>query len=95
MLASALQHGFYNYNNGSISLSVLPRDGAPRLSRESQLRVSHDTELYRILNMHYNKSNVYQVRRVSIVLGWMLLYLIALQWSESMRTLSLISSTFL
>uniref|UniRef100_A0A8C5NI23 Prospero homeobox protein 2-like n=1 Tax=Gouania willdenowi TaxID=441366 RepID=A0A8C5NI23_GOUWI len=25
------------------------------------LRVSRDTELYRILNMHYNKSNIYQV----------------------------------
>uniref|UniRef100_A0A3Q3X9E0 Prospero domain-containing protein n=1 Tax=Mola mola TaxID=94237 RepID=A0A3Q3X9E0_MOLML len=31
------------------------------LTRESQLRVGRDTELYRILNMHYNKSNVYQV----------------------------------
>uniref|UniRef100_A0A669DK41 Prospero homeobox 3 n=1 Tax=Oreochromis niloticus TaxID=8128 RepID=A0A669DK41_ORENI len=29
--------------------------------RESQLRVGRDTELYRILNMHYNKSNIYQV----------------------------------
>uniref|UniRef100_A0A3B5BE91 Prospero homeobox protein 1-like n=1 Tax=Stegastes partitus TaxID=144197 RepID=A0A3B5BE91_9TELE len=37
------------------------RDGAPRLGRESQLRVGRDTELYRILNMHYNKSNIYQV----------------------------------
>uniref|UniRef100_A0A3B5L2A5 Prospero domain-containing protein n=1 Tax=Xiphophorus couchianus TaxID=32473 RepID=A0A3B5L2A5_9TELE len=27
----------------------------------NQLRVGRDTELYRILNMHYNKSNVYQV----------------------------------
>lgn len=42
-------------------LSVLPREGAPRLGRDSQLRVGRDTELYRILNMHYNKSNVYQV----------------------------------
>ncbi|XP_015229288.1 PREDICTED: prospero homeobox protein 1-like [Cyprinodon variegatus] len=40
---------------------TLTRDGAARLGRESQLRVSRDTELYRILNMHYNKSNVYQV----------------------------------
>lgn len=40
---------------------ALIRDGAPRLGRESQLRVGRDTELYRILNMHYNKSNVYQV----------------------------------
>lgn len=40
---------------------VLPREGAPRLGRDSQLRVGRDTELYRILNMHYNKSNVYQV----------------------------------
>lgn len=42
-------------------VSVLPREGAPRLGRDSQLRVGRDTELYRILNMHYNKSNVYQV----------------------------------
>ncbi|XP_058482143.1 prospero homeobox 3 isoform X2 [Solea solea] len=40
---------------------ALTRDGAPRLGRESQLRVGRDTELYRILNMHYNKSNIYQV----------------------------------
>ncbi|XP_031707033.1 prospero homeobox 3 isoform X2 [Anarrhichthys ocellatus] len=40
---------------------ALTRDGASRLGRESQLRVGRDTELYRILNMHYNKSNVYQV----------------------------------
>ncbi|KAK5848504.1 hypothetical protein PBY51_006112 [Eleginops maclovinus] len=40
---------------------ALTRDGAPRLNREGQLRVGRDTELYRILNMHYNKSNVYQV----------------------------------
>ncbi|KAM9426666.1 LOW QUALITY PROTEIN: prospero homeobox 3 [Pholidichthys leucotaenia] len=40
---------------------VLTRDGAPRLGRESHLRVGRDTELYRILNMHYNKSNIYQV----------------------------------
>ncbi|XP_029976784.1 prospero homeobox 3 [Salarias fasciatus] len=40
---------------------ALTRDGAPRLNRESQLRVGRDTELYRILNMHYNKSNIYQV----------------------------------
>ncbi|XP_029382712.1 prospero homeobox protein 1-like isoform X2 [Echeneis naucrates] len=40
---------------------ALTRDGAPRLGRENQLRVGRDTELYRILNMHYNKSNVYQV----------------------------------
>ncbi|XP_049613748.1 prospero homeobox 3 [Syngnathus scovelli] len=38
---------------------ALTRDGAPR--RENQLRVGRDTELYRILNMHYNKSNIYQV----------------------------------
>ncbi|KAK5610881.1 hypothetical protein CRENBAI_025002 [Crenichthys baileyi] len=43
---------------------ALTRDGATRLGRESQLRVSRDTELYRILNMHYNKSNVYQVGAV-------------------------------
>ncbi|XP_062417250.1 prospero homeobox 3 isoform X1 [Pungitius pungitius] len=40
---------------------ALTREGAPRLGRESHLRVGRDTELYRILNMHYNKSNVYQV----------------------------------
>nr|XP_061810535.1 prospero homeobox protein 1-like [Nerophis lumbriciformis] len=40
---------------------ALSRDGAPRLGRDSQLRVGRDTELYRILNMHYNKSNIYQV----------------------------------
>ncbi|XP_054609331.1 prospero homeobox 3 [Dunckerocampus dactyliophorus] len=40
---------------------ALTRDGAPCLGRESQLRVGRDTELYRILNMHYNKSNIYQV----------------------------------
>ncbi|XP_069015387.1 prospero homeobox 3 [Embiotoca jacksoni] len=40
---------------------ALTRDGAPRLGRETQLRVGRDTELYRILNMHYNKSNIYQV----------------------------------
>ncbi|KAF1380517.1 hypothetical protein PFLUV_G00164610 [Perca fluviatilis] len=40
---------------------ALTRDGAPRLGRENQMRVGRDTELYRILNMHYNKSNVYQV----------------------------------
>ncbi|XP_069374918.1 prospero homeobox 3 isoform X2 [Paralichthys olivaceus] len=40
---------------------ALTREGAPRLSRETQLRVGRDTELYRILNMHYNKSNIYQV----------------------------------
>ncbi|XP_028330287.1 prospero homeobox 3 [Gouania willdenowi] len=40
---------------------ALTRDGAARLGRENQLRVSRDTELYRILNMHYNKSNIYQV----------------------------------
>ncbi|XP_070786285.1 prospero homeobox 3 [Enoplosus armatus] len=40
---------------------ALTREGAPRLGRESQLRVGRDTELYRILNMHYNKSNIYQV----------------------------------
>uniref|UniRef100_A0A673VKK7 Prospero homeobox 3 n=1 Tax=Salmo trutta TaxID=8032 RepID=A0A673VKK7_SALTR len=40
------------------------RDGAPCLgrdSRETPLRLGRDTELYRILNMHYNKSNDYQV----------------------------------
>uniref|UniRef100_A0A668ABH9 Prospero homeobox 3 n=1 Tax=Myripristis murdjan TaxID=586833 RepID=A0A668ABH9_9TELE len=31
------------------------------LTRDNQLRMGRDTELYRILNMHYNKSNVYQV----------------------------------
>ncbi|KAK7909545.1 hypothetical protein WMY93_014229 [Mugilogobius chulae] len=31
------------------------------VSRDRRLRVGQDTELYRILNMHYNKSNVYQV----------------------------------
>ncbi|XP_053717026.1 prospero homeobox 3 [Synchiropus splendidus] len=40
---------------------ALNRDGAPRLARDSQLRVNRDSELYRILNMHYNKSNIYQV----------------------------------
>ncbi|XP_026155014.1 prospero homeobox 3 isoform X2 [Mastacembelus armatus] len=40
---------------------ALTREGAPRLGRENQLRVGRDTELYRILNMHYNKSNIYQV----------------------------------
>ncbi|XP_014888869.1 prospero homeobox 3 [Poecilia latipinna] len=40
---------------------ALTRDGAARLGRENQLQVGRDTELYRILNMHYNKSNVYQV----------------------------------
>ncbi|KAE8279006.1 Prospero homeobox protein 1 Homeobox prospero-like protein PROX1 [Larimichthys crocea] len=40
---------------------ALAREGTPRLGREAQLRVGRDTELYRILNMHYNKSNVYQV----------------------------------
>ncbi|XP_072311535.1 prospero homeobox 3 [Eucyclogobius newberryi] len=30
-------------------------------SRDRRLRVGQDTELYRVLNMHYNKSNVYQV----------------------------------
>ncbi|XP_008434121.1 prospero homeobox 3 [Poecilia reticulata] len=40
---------------------ALTRDGTARLGRENQLRVGRDTELYRILNMHYNKSNVYQV----------------------------------
>ncbi|KAM4611452.1 prospero homeobox 3 [Polymixia lowei] len=40
---------------------ALTRDGVPRLGRDSQLRMGRDTELYRILNMHYNKSNVYQV----------------------------------
>nr|XP_020465837.1 prospero homeobox protein 1-like isoform X1 [Monopterus albus] len=40
---------------------ALTRDGASRLGRENQLRVGRDTELYRILNMHYNKSNIYQV----------------------------------
>ncbi|KAK6291701.1 hypothetical protein J4Q44_G00374860 [Coregonus suidteri] len=42
----------------------LPRDGAPCLGRDSReppLRLGRDTELYRILNMHYNKSNDYQV----------------------------------
>ncbi|XP_064796879.1 prospero homeobox protein 1-like [Oncorhynchus masou masou] len=40
------------------------RDGAPCLGREGReppLRLGRDTELYRILNMHYNKSNDYQV----------------------------------
>ncbi|XP_029617685.1 prospero homeobox protein 1-like [Salmo trutta] len=40
------------------------RDGAPCLgrdSRETPLCLGRDTELYRILNMHYNKSNDYQV----------------------------------
>ncbi|XP_055794964.1 prospero homeobox protein 1-like isoform X2 [Salvelinus fontinalis] len=40
------------------------RDGAPCLgrdSRETPLRLGRDTELYRILNMHYNKSNDYQI----------------------------------
>ncbi|CAL8376766.1 unnamed protein product [Gadus morhua 'NCC'] len=40
---------------------ALTRDGTAHLGGESHLRMSRDTELYRILNMHYNKSNVYQV----------------------------------
>lgn len=40
---------------------ALTRDGGAHMCRDSQLRVGRDTELYRILNMHYNKSNVYQV----------------------------------
>ncbi|RVE60605.1 hypothetical protein OJAV_G00182590 [Oryzias javanicus] len=40
---------------------ALTREGASRLGRDNQLRVGRETELYRILNMHYNKSNVYQV----------------------------------
>ncbi|KAJ3584913.1 hypothetical protein NHX12_013636 [Muraenolepis orangiensis] len=40
---------------------ALARDGSPLLGGEGHLRMSRDTELYRILNMHYNKSNVYQV----------------------------------
>lgn len=42
-------------------LFALRSDGSSRPGRESQLRVGRDTELYRILNMHYNKSNIYQV----------------------------------
>ncbi|KAJ8008485.1 hypothetical protein DPEC_G00105370 [Dallia pectoralis] len=41
-----------------------PRDSASCLGRDSRgvpLRLGRDTELYRILNMHYNKSNDYQV----------------------------------
>uniref|UniRef100_A0A3P8TUJ0 Prospero domain-containing protein n=1 Tax=Amphiprion percula TaxID=161767 RepID=A0A3P8TUJ0_AMPPE len=34
---------------------------AVREALTRQLRVGRDTELYRILNMHYNKSNIYQV----------------------------------
>lgn len=30
-------------------------------ARERALRLGRDSELYRILNMHYNKSNDYQV----------------------------------
>lgn len=61
--------------NWPILLSVLCREGAPRLGRENQLRVGRDTELYRILNMHYNKSNIYQVRRsVSVCSMSILLY---------------------
>lgn len=48
--------------NDHVAVCVVPRDGGARLGRESQLRVGRDSELYRILNMHYNKSNVYQVR---------------------------------
>ncbi|XP_076022023.1 prospero homeobox 3 [Genypterus blacodes] len=40
---------------------ALSREGTAHLGRENQLHVGRDTELYRILNMHYNKSNVYQV----------------------------------
>ncbi|KAM3857379.1 prospero homeobox 3 [Diretmus argenteus] len=40
---------------------ALTRDAAPLLGRDNQLRMGRDTELYRILNMHYNKSNIYQV----------------------------------
>lgn len=36
------------------------REG-PTSARERSLRLGRDTELYRILNMHYNKSNDYQV----------------------------------
>ncbi|XP_028973829.2 prospero homeobox 3 [Esox lucius] len=41
-----------------------PRDGVSCPGRDSRgvpLRLGRDTELYRILNMHYNKSNDYQV----------------------------------
>ncbi|KAM6949279.1 prospero homeobox 3 [Aplochiton taeniatus] len=41
--------------------AAAPRDGAPYPGRDPQLRLGRDTELYRILNMHYNKSNDYQV----------------------------------
>lgn len=56
--------------NKPVYVSVLPRDGAARLGRDSQLRVGRDTELYRILNMHYNKSNVYQVRWLYQCVAW-------------------------
>lgn len=48
--------------NDRFAVCVSPRDGGARLGRDTQLRVGRDSELYRILNMHYNKSNVYQVR---------------------------------
>ncbi|KAL0970700.1 hypothetical protein UPYG_G00245900 [Umbra pygmaea] len=41
-----------------------PWDGTPCQGRDNRvvpLRLGRDTELYRILNMHYNKSNDYQV----------------------------------
>lgn len=37
------------------------REG-PVTARERGLRLSRNSELFRILNMHYNKSNDYQVR---------------------------------
>lgn len=40
---------------------ALTRDGTAHLGGETSLRMGRETELYRILNMHYNKSNVYQV----------------------------------
>lgn len=40
---------------------ALTLDGGAHGHREHSLRVDHSTELYRVLNMHYNKSNVYQV----------------------------------
>ncbi|CAG04605.1 unnamed protein product, partial [Tetraodon nigroviridis] len=46
-----------------IQMERFARQAVPRGAHpvDSQLRVGRDTELYRILNMHYNKSNVYQV----------------------------------
>ncbi|XP_062311293.1 prospero homeobox protein 1-like, partial [Osmerus eperlanus] len=48
---------------GAPGLGREGREG-PGLARDPQVRLGRDTELYRILNMHYNKSNDYQVTHV-------------------------------